>query len=150
MQRLEIEDQIQLAHVLEQSIQGFHEDLNQIQECKRRLGGGGDEDEVERGVVAVGHERWSIILLVRGGAGGSEERWEWEEVAAAGWSGRDKGEDLGNEALLDCCVLQPILASNSGCITWELYKLRVEFRQTWLSIIVEHQYCVDHLVIITM
>jgi hypothetical protein len=31
--------------------------------------------------------------------------WEREEVAAAAGAGGDEGEDLGYEALLDCCVL---------------------------------------------
>lgn len=45
---------------------------------------------------------------VAGGAAGGEEGWEREEVAATLGSGGDEGEDFGDEALLDCCVLYSI------------------------------------------
>lgn len=38
-------------------------------------------------------------------AGGGEERWERQKVATAGWAGGYEGEDFGDEALLDGCVL---------------------------------------------
>jgi hypothetical protein len=35
--------------------------VDQIQQRQRALGGGGDDDEVERGVVAVGDERGRVV-----------------------------------------------------------------------------------------
>jgi len=40
MQRLEIENQIQLAHILEQVIQALDEDVDEVQEGQGALGGG--------------------------------------------------------------------------------------------------------------
>lgn len=53
MQRLEIEYEIQFTHVLEQSVERFDEDLDEVEEGEGRFGGGGDEDEVEGCVVPV-------------------------------------------------------------------------------------------------
>lgn len=53
--------------------------------------------------MAVGYERGGVGG--GGGRGGGEEGRKGEEVAAAGWAGGDEGEDFGDEALLDCCVL---------------------------------------------
>lgn len=107
MQGFEIEYQIELAHVLEQPIQRFDKDLDQIQQCERRFRGGGDDDEVERCVVAVGDEGGGVVLLGGGGVGGrgGKEGREGQEVAAAGWPGGDEREDLGYEPLLDGGVL---------------------------------------------
>lgn len=48
-----VEDQIELADVLEAGIQALDESLYQIQNSKLRLGRIDNEDEVESGVVAV-------------------------------------------------------------------------------------------------
>lgn len=109
MQRLKIENQVQLAHILKQPVQGFDEDLDEIEEGERGFGGGGDDDEVERGVVPVGDERGSVVVLLTGlgvvAGGGCEEWWEREEVAGAGGACGDEGEDFGEESLLDRGVL---------------------------------------------
>lgn len=109
MQRLEIEDQIQFAHVFEQVIQAFDEDVDQIEESERRFCGGRDDDEVERCVVAVCYEGGRIVGFGDLRGGGSEKRRERQEVAAAAWAGGDEGEDLGDEALLDGGVLGGLL-----------------------------------------
>lgn len=93
MQRLEIEDQIQLADVLEQPIQSLDIDLDEVDQGQRALGAGADDDEVQRGIVAVGDERGDIVVRggcrlrgVRGGLGAEEGR-KWEEVAGARGAG---------------------------------------------------------------
>ena len=70
MQRLEVENQIQLADILEQAVEGLDEDLDEIEEGEGGFGGGGDEDEVEGGVVAVGDEGGGVVLLGGGRGGG--------------------------------------------------------------------------------
>jgi hypothetical protein len=83
MQRLEVEDQIEFAHIFEEAVEGLHEDLYEVEQGERRFGGGADDDEVKSSVVAVGHERWRVV--VRGGGSGGlggagEERWEATRV----------------------------------------------------------------------
>ncbi|KAJ8112807.1 hypothetical protein OPT61_g4912 [Boeremia exigua] len=90
VQRLEVEDEVELAHVLEQAVQSLDEDLDQVEQGQRRLGGGGDDDEVEGGVVALG-----------AGAGGRGAR---QEVAGRVGAVGDEGEDLGDQALLHARV----------------------------------------------
>ena len=82
MQSLEVEDQVQLTYILKQAIQGLHKHLDEIEEGKRRLGGCGDEDEVEGCVVAVGYYRRGV----RGRSGRGR-------VARRGWceEGRQPG-----------------------------------------------------------
>lgn len=78
MQRLEVEDEVQLAHVLEQAVQRLDEDLDQVEQGERRLGGGADDDEVQRRVVAVGDDGGGVGVGAVGGrvAGGGQERRE--------------------------------------------------------------------------
>jgi len=61
MQRLKVEDQIQLAHVLEQAVQGFDEDLDEVEECEGRLGRRAYQDEVEGCVVPVGYQGGGVV-----------------------------------------------------------------------------------------
>lgn len=109
VQALKVEDEVQLAHVLEQLVQRLDVHLDQVDQGERRLGGRGDDDEEERRVVPVCHERGDVVVLLVagrvGGSGGGEEGRQREEVAGAGWSVGDEGEDLGYEALLYACVL---------------------------------------------
>lgn len=70
MQRLKIEDEIKLAHVLEEPVQRLDEDLNEVEEGERTLGGGGDDDEVEGRVVAVGYQGGSVVVLGGAARGG--------------------------------------------------------------------------------
>jgi hypothetical protein len=60
--------------------------------------------------VAVGDEGRDIIgrrvARVGGGALRREEGWKGEEVAGARGAVGDKGEDFGDEALLDACLLR--------------------------------------------
>lgn len=78
MQRLEVEDQIQLAYVLEKTIEGLDEDLDEIKKRKGRFGGCRYDDEVESRVVAVGDEGRCVVVGRRGcagfGAAGKERR----------------------------------------------------------------------------
>lgn len=69
MQCLEIEDQIELADILEQAIERLNEDLDQIEQRERRLGGGGNYYEVQGCVVAVGYEGRRVVVGRRGSAG---------------------------------------------------------------------------------
>lgn len=73
MQRLKVEDQIQLADILKQSIQRLHENLNEIQQSQRGLGRSRNDNKVQRGVVAIRYQRRRIIVLLarsaRGGCG---------------------------------------------------------------------------------
>lgn len=109
VQALEVEDEVQLAHVLEQLVQSLDVHLDQVDQGERRLGGRGDDDEEERRVVPVRHERGDVVVLLVagrvGGSGGGEEGRQREEVAGAGWSVGDEGEDFGYEALLYARVL---------------------------------------------
>lgn len=63
MQRLEIENQIQFTHILEKIIQALDEHVDQVQQRERTFGGSGDDDEVQRGIVAVRDERGRIVGL---------------------------------------------------------------------------------------
>ena len=83
----EIENQVQFAHVLEKAVKGLHENLDEIEKGQRGLSRGGDDDEVEGRIVAVGNERGSVV--VRGGGGRrfaavGEERWKAEWSAGTG------------------------------------------------------------------
>ena len=84
MQRLEVEDEVQLAHVFEQAVEGLDEDLDQVEQGEGGLRRGGDEDEIERCVVAVGDEGGGVVVGLgrgRGGGGGrGEQRWEPRRV----------------------------------------------------------------------
>ncbi|POR38902.1 Frataxin-like protein, mitochondrial [Tolypocladium paradoxum] len=110
VQRLEVEDEVQLAHVLEKLVQGLDVDLYQVDEGERRLGRRRYYDEVEGRIVAVGDERGHVVLLlgrrVRGARRG-EQRRQGQEVAGAGRPVRHEGEDLGYQALLDARFLTP-------------------------------------------
>ena len=70
MQRLEIKYQIQLTHILKQPVQSFDEDLDEVEEREGGFCRGGDEDEVQGGVVAVGDEGGGIVVELGGGRGG--------------------------------------------------------------------------------
>ncbi len=84
MQRLKIEYQIQLAHILKQPIQRLYKNLYEIEKRKRRLRGGADEDEVEGCVVAVGYQGGSVVVGgARGGRGGRGSE-EWGETVGGG------------------------------------------------------------------
>lgn len=79
MKCFEVEDQVELAHVLEETIQRLDEDLYEVEEGERRLGGRADDDEVEGRVVAVGYEGGGVVVggTWGGGLGGAgEERRE--------------------------------------------------------------------------
>lgn len=117
MQRLEVEYEIQLADILEQAVECLDEDLDEVEQREGRLGGGGDEDEVEGGVVAVGDERGAVgVGGVGGGGAGGEEGREGQEVATGLRTGGDEGEDLGDETLLDGSVLEGwSSAGEEGC-----------------------------------
>lgn len=59
------------------------------------------------------------MLIAVGARGGrSEERWEWEKVAARRRSGRDKSEDFGYEALLDGGVLVKHVQLQGHMLDW--------------------------------
>lgn len=62
---LEVEDEVELADVFKEAVQRLDVDLDEVDEGQRRLGRRRDDDEVERRVVAVGHERRPV-----GGVGG--------------------------------------------------------------------------------
>jgi hypothetical protein len=93
MQGLEIEDQIQLADILKQAVQGLDIDLDEVDQGQRALGAGAYDDEIQRGIVAVGDEGRDVVVRcgrgLRGVGGGlrAEERWQWEEVAGTGSAG---------------------------------------------------------------
>ena len=55
MQRLKVENQVQLADVLKEAVEGFDEDLDEVEEGERGFGRGGDEDEVEGCVMAISY-----------------------------------------------------------------------------------------------
>lgn len=110
MHRLEVEYQVQLAHVAEQPVQALDEYLDQVEQREGGFRGCGDEDEVEGGVVAVrdlggGVEGVQVVWVAGGGGRGSEERRERQEVAGCMGAVGDEGENLGNEALLGGCFL---------------------------------------------
>lgn len=153
MQRLEIKNQIQLAHILKQAVQRLDEHLDQIQQRKRGLGGCADQDEVEGGVVAVGDEGGGVVVGVGGGGRRGEERGEGEEVAGGGGAVGDEGEDFGDEALLDGGVLLVggVLVGGRGGENvggggggGGGYELGVEFCEARLAGVVEDEDGVDH------
>ena len=73
VQRLEVEDEVELAHVLEHAVEGLDKDLDQVQQGERGLGGGGDDDEAEGRIVAVGDEGGGVVVAGGGGRGGAGE-----------------------------------------------------------------------------
>jgi hypothetical protein len=108
VQRLEVEDEVKLAHVLEQAVQRLDVNLDDVDEGQRRLGRRRDDDEVQRRVVPVRHERRDVVVRLRGrvrGARGGKEGREREEVAGPGRAVGDESENFGDEALLDRGVL---------------------------------------------
>ena len=97
VQGLEVEDQVQLAHILEQLVQRLDVDLDQVEQRQRRLGRRRYYNEVQSRIVAVGDERGDVVVRFRGGmrsAGSSEDGGQREEVACAVGSVGDEGEDL--------------------------------------------------------
>lgn len=108
MQSLEIKDQIQLADILEQPIESLHIDLYQIYKRQRRFGRGGDDDEVQSSVVAVGDEGGDVVGSRGGGCGSTgagEEGWQREKVTGSGGTMRDECKDFGDQALLNSRLL---------------------------------------------
>lgn len=95
MQRLEIENQVQFTHIFEKIVQALDEHVDQVQQRERAFCGSGDDDEVQRGVVAVRDERGRVVGLGLG-CRGREEGWEREEVATAAGARGDEGEDFGD------------------------------------------------------
>ena len=123
MQRLEVENQIQFTHILKEIVQALDKHVDQVQQRERALRRRRDDDEVQRGVVAVRDERGRVVRLgLR--RRGREEGWEREEVAAAAGPRGDEGEDFGDQALLDCCVLGEALVvmRQDGQTRWKLFK----------------------------
>lgn len=113
MQRLEVEDEIQLADILKQLIQRLDVYLYQVDQRERRLRRRRDDDEVERRIMAVRHQRRHVALLFRRSVrrAGRGEQWrERQEVAGTCRAIRHEGEDFGYQALLDAGVL--FLAGN--------------------------------------
>lgn len=100
--------------------------------------------------MPIGDEGGGVVVLLAGfglgrAGGGREERWEREEVAGAGRPGGDEGEDLGEETLLYrgvLCMYQLLFEWTFRCVE---YELGVKLGQAWLAIVVEDQYCVDHV-----
>ncbi|OAQ97517.1 hypothetical protein LLEC1_01948 [Akanthomyces lecanii] len=115
VQRLKVEDEVELADVLKELVERLDVDLDQVDQGERRLGRRRDDDEVERRVVAVRDERGHVVLLPGGAvrrARGREQRRKRQEVAGARGPVRHEGEDFGNEALLDARVL------SRGLLAW--------------------------------
>lgn len=109
MQGLEVEDEVELAHVLEQLVERLDVDLDEVQQGQRRLGRRRDDDEVQGRVVAVRDERRHVVVRLRGrvrGARRGEEGRQRQEVAGAARAVRHEREDLGDQALLDAGFLQ--------------------------------------------
>lgn len=77
VQGLEVEDQVELAHIFEEAIERLDEDLDEVEERERRFGRGADYDEVEGCIVSVGHERGGVVVLGGrcGGFGRAGEEW---------------------------------------------------------------------------
>ena len=116
MQGLKVEDEVQLAHVLKQFVQGLDVDLYQVDQGERGLGRGGDDDEEQGRVVTVGDEGGDVVVRLGrgvGGAGGGEERRQRKEVARARGPVGYEGEDLGDESLLYASVL--LEGGGDGC-----------------------------------
>lgn len=108
VQGLEVEDEVQLADVLEQLVQRLDVHLDQVQQGQGRLGGRRYDDEVQRRVVAVRHEGRHVVVrlrrrLRRPGCG--EQRRQREEVACARRPVRDEREYLRDKTLLDAGFL---------------------------------------------
>lgn len=75
MHSLEIEYQIQFADIVEQAVEAFDEDLDEVEEGEGRFGGGADEDEVKGCVMPIcdgGRGVGVAGVFARGGGGG---RW---------------------------------------------------------------------------
>ncbi len=64
VQRLEVEDEVELAHVLEEPVERLDEHLDQVEQRQRRLGRRADENEVQRCVVPVRDERRRVAVLL--------------------------------------------------------------------------------------
>lgn len=74
MQRLEVENQIQLADVFEQAVEGLDEDLDQVEQSEGGFRGRGYEDEVEGCVVAVCDQGRGVVVGLGWGCGGGGGR----------------------------------------------------------------------------
>jgi hypothetical protein len=82
MQRFEVEDEVQLAYVFEETVEGLDEDLYQIEESEWRFGRGGDDDEVQCCIVAVGDKGRGVVV----------GRGRRRRLAAVCEQGRETGE----------------------------------------------------------
>jgi hypothetical protein len=67
MQCFEVEDEVELAHILKEAVEGLHEDLDEIKEGERRFGRGRNDDEIQGCIVAVGDERGGVVVGCGGG-----------------------------------------------------------------------------------
>lgn len=108
MERFKVEDEIELADILEQPIEGLDVHLDQVDQRKRRFGGGRDDDEVESRIMSVGHERGYIVVLLRRrmrGAGSGEQGWEGKKVTRSWGAVRDECEYFRDQPLLYASVL---------------------------------------------
>lgn len=62
VQRLKVEDEVQLAHVFKEAIQRLDIDLYQVDERERGLGRRRYYDEVKGSVMPVRDQRWYVVV----------------------------------------------------------------------------------------
>ncbi|RDA93156.1 hypothetical protein CP533_3182, partial [Ophiocordyceps camponoti-saundersi (nom. inval.)] len=117
---------------------------DEIDESERRFRRRGNDDEVERRVVAIGYERRHVTLLMRRRmrrARSSQQRRQGKKVARARWPVRDESEYFRYQPLLDIGLLHPYRQINHLTSTCQL---SVELGQTRLTLAVKDQKGVDH------
>lgn len=108
MHRLEAKDEVQLTDVFEEAVQRFDENLDQIDQGERRLGGRGDHDEGQSRICSVGDLRRGIrwpASCRRASALGEQGR-KREEIARGGRPPRDEVVDLRDQPLLRLGILE--------------------------------------------
>lgn len=107
--RLKVEDEVELADVLEQPVERLDINLDQVDQGERGLGGCRDDDKVECGIVAVSDEGGRVgggVGTAGRARGRCQERRQGQEVAGTRWPVGDEGEDFRDEALLYARVLE--------------------------------------------
>lgn len=105
MQRLKIKDEVQFAYILKKAIKCLYEDLNKVKKSEGRLGRSGNDNKVQRRVVAVSDEGGRVVMWgarSRGfGAAGEQRRKAGARLAQVA-EGKNGGMEGGSRQEVAC------------------------------------------------
>lgn len=124
MHSVDVEDEVELADVLEAVVEGLHEDLDEVEDAELALARVHGEDEVQGRVVAV--DELGVLAPDAGDAGGRVDK-----VAGPVGAAGDEGVNLTHQLLLGLLV-----------------QVDVELVEPDVALVVDDNDCLDHFAIV--